>query len=334
VRYAVPLLCCVLSTEGEAIVGTCQTVEKKYFRLTSAPKPETVRPLKVLQKALDLVKGRWLKASDPDRNGGAGPSSSELSEAYEWVSDQLRSIRLDLTVQHIRTPFTVHVYETHARIALEVDDTPEFVRCLTQLDGLYYGSAGDDAVPPVAAASAAASSAVAGHGDGNGNGSAGNGVGVGGHRLEFAAYKVIHSAVSAAKRDLGIVAFINHTLTEAERAHPTVQHALGVRSAILTDNYVSFFRLYRSAPNMSAYLMDAVAEKTRLRALHILLAAYRPKLQVCSRRPSHRTLSLTHCPVHWTEPLSRSLVISRVFAGVACVFVVGVRQRADVPIVP
>lgn len=40
-----------------AIKGTCQELEKSYFRLTSAPHPSTVRPEKVLKKALDrLVK--------------------------------------------------------------------------------------------------------------------------------------------------------------------------------------------------------------------------------------------------------------------------------------
>ena len=41
------------------VVGTCQRIEKDYFRLTSAPDPSTVRPEPVLKGAMAALKAKW-----------------------------------------------------------------------------------------------------------------------------------------------------------------------------------------------------------------------------------------------------------------------------------
>lgn len=101
----------MLDWDIHTIIGTCTDLEKPYLRLTSAPDPGTVRPAAVLTRTLAHLLRKY-KAK---------------KVGYTWICDQMKSLRQDLTVQRVKSEFTVKVYETHARIALEN------VCCMTDL---------------------------------------------------------------------------------------------------------------------------------------------------------------------------------------------------------
>jgi hypothetical protein len=192
------------------VVGRCEVLEKRYLRLTSAPNPDLVRPLHILKQTLELLKKKWRKEGN-----------------YSYICDQFKSLRQDLTVQHIKDKFTVEVYEIHARIALEKADLGEYNQCQTQLRSLYAQR-------------------------------------LGGNPVEFKAYRIlyfIHTSNRTALND------VLADLTTAEKEERAIKHALDVRSALALGNYHRFFRLYLDTPNMGAYLMDMFVVRERLAAL-------------------------------------------------------------------
>jgi hypothetical protein len=109
--------------DRHTIVGTNPELFKDYLRLTSEPRPELIRPYQVLQQTLIELKKRWRESRE--------------KFSYNWIRNQFKSLRQDLTVQRIKNEFTVEVYENHGRMALEMGDMVEYNQCQATLKTLY-----------------------------------------------------------------------------------------------------------------------------------------------------------------------------------------------------
>jgi len=215
---------------GAAVVGVCQKLEKQYLRLTSAPDPSIVRPEYILKKTFDMLMKKW--KSNPN---------------YKYTCEQFKSMRQDLTVQHLKNAFTVNVYETHGKIALTVGDLSEFNQCQTQLLQLY------DIEQTFRK-----------------------------NFFEFTLYRMLYYLVTDNASSLYSMLKDLHPETRQQEA---VQYGLEIRNAVVSKNWCQFFKIYKNAPHNGTLLTTKILPGMRFRALERIARAYKPgKLEVTSMK--------------------------------------------------
>jgi len=263
---------------GNGFVGTSPSLEKPYLRLTTFPKAEDVRPLPVLERALQHIKARY-----------------HTEEDFAWANEQLKSVRQDITVQGLRNYFVLEVYETHARLALEEGELNEFNQCQTKIKELTLGTGGGGA-----SSSAGDNDAVAltpsKKKSKKSNKSA--------MKLlrqeedvadEFAGYRLLYALVQKnwgdVNKELKVAAAMIsaedrrvHAEKERDGRMSSCRHAQLVVNAMVQCDYHAFFVLYENAPQMSCYLMDFLLNRIRCGAYDRIIAAFRPSISVESIR--------------------------------------------------
>jgi len=239
--------------------GENTNLEKEYLRLTSLPIVADVRPPHVLLQALKLIQQKW-------KDG----------VSYKYACDQLKSIRQDLTVQHMRNALTVAVYETHSRIALEVGDWAQLRQVLSVLKTLYRelelprpalmrrGSSGGKKIKRKReedgmARAVAELDAEATDSDATQN------------EAEFFSYLLMLAAATG--KD--VLAHELQVAVERDILSSTfVGHALAACRAYTSGAYIRLLQLYPEAPRMQPYLLDLLLERLRPKVWATVLAAF------------------------------------------------------------
>lgn len=208
-------------TSIERVVGQSQLLEKPYLRLCGPPDPALVRPEHVLRQALKHCIDKWRSEKD-----------------YRFIEEQFRSIRQDMTVQGIRNAFTIEVYETNARVALENSDLGQFNQCQTQLRELHKSLS----VPLE-----------------------------GSNREEFLCYRLLYLSLMNMRHDL---LKLSGELTAEEKQLDGVKFADAFRRAFIEGNFHRVLKLSIKGPFLSSTLIHIFLNRLRMTYLVLIARAH------------------------------------------------------------
>ncbi|KAH0793139.1 SAC3/GANP family protein [Histomonas meleagridis] len=207
---------------NKPIVGTSKALEKPYFRLAGETLPDAseFRPLEVLKKSLKYCIKKYEKSND-----------------YEYISEQLRSIRQDLLVQHIEDPFCVEVYEIHSVLSIEHKDWGNFNQSMTSLETLYQ-----------------------------------MGYGTFEHVCEFYGYRILY--LIGVDDINGLYSFLPKIPDNVMKSKE-IQFALNVWKFASCGEWCSFFKMMNEASPICSNVMSIKADSIRFLALSSSFKGYR-----------------------------------------------------------
>jgi len=146
-----------------------------------------------------------------------------------------------LTVQCIRNVFTVEVYETHCRIALDAGDHEEFNQCKSQLTQLYTTGIKSE------------------------------------NRAEIAAYEIIYYLLTKNMTDMSVALC---KLDQEVLQDSKVKLALKLRKCWASGNYTRFLRLYEFGDQGMRTLIDKFIVSQRRKGLEAMMKSYKPDLSI------------------------------------------------------
>lgn len=172
---------------------------------------------------------------------------------WEWITDQFKAIRQDLHIQHIRNANAVSIYEVNARLALLEDDFAEFYKIQSYLAGLYAETGENENEP------------------------------------EFLSYRLFYWMLNDNTLDFTKDV---RAMPKEQQQHDFILHARKVHEAVELSDYVTFFRLYEETPNLGKCIAKPLRGRIRLRALRVILRAYKPTVPLAFMQVCHILTSL------------------------------------------
>ncbi|EGC29697.1 hypothetical protein DICPUDRAFT_58665 [Dictyostelium purpureum] len=209
--------------EVKPIIGTCKDYEKPYLRLTGKADPSKIRPIDILETWFPKLVRKY-----------------QNTKNYNYTLDQLKSIRQDLMIQHIRNKFTLGVYEANAKICLENSDFGEFGQCLSQIKELYETIESEN-------------------------------------QFEFLSYDLLFTLLFS---DDELVSLLPKIINNTELFNnQIIKHSFEIVKSVLNKNYCKFNKLYLGCYNMEKYLLEKILnEKLRVYSLDAMVKSYKPSI--------------------------------------------------------